>query len=102
VAGVSGVNVVVQQSGSAKEAHPTRNQSSEHQQSVTAQQQVHRDTDGRTTVRASVEADRFRDQEQDSKKKKKRLGLARPDTKNRSESENSDESDSGQLLNTIA
>lgn len=101
VTGISNLNLVVQQGGSAQQLHHIKQQSAEYAQVLTAQQQAIRDAEVRGKVPESEDADRLHPDKDKSRDKNK---------KHSSEEENQKKNDpeekeltlTGKLLDTVA
>ena len=97
---LSNMNIVVQQSGSAKEVQNFRHTTQEYNQ-VIATQQREKDVQQRTTVQLSEDSKRTQLDKEPPEKRKRRRHLKSRSKKTTSKA-NSGSDNAGSLLNTVA
>ena len=99
--GISHLNVVVQQGGSAQDAHNIKHQSVEHTQVVAAQQEAVREADLRGKVPESEASDKLGLKRDKSKEKNDRQP-SEEEKKKKKEAEEKKMALTGKLLDTVA
>lgn len=98
---ISNMNIVVQQSGGAKNAQNVRHATQEYSHLVAAQQKE-KDVQQRTTIQQSEDARKAKlDKDRPDKRKQKRRPKGRRDPET-SETAAPESRDSGKLLDTVA
>jgi hypothetical protein len=100
VTGISNLNVVVQQGGAAQDVHHIKQQTTEHTQMVTAQQEAIREADLKGKVPESEAADKLRLRKDKSKEKNDREQSE--EEKKKKKEEEKKMTLTGKLLDTVA
>jgi hypothetical protein len=98
--GISHLNILVQQGGKAQELQQTRQQTSEHTQSVAAQDQMARDAVSKGQVQVTEESERAH-LKRDGSRKKKDDQPSGEEKKKKKQKEEKTPASTGNLLNTV-
>lgn len=98
--GISNLNIVVQQSSSAQEAHQARQHSSDHAQIVTARQQVEKEAVERTMVQEPENAEKLRLKKEGRERRRREAEVGEKKKKKKERDRRS--TGTGRLLDTVA
>lgn len=99
--GISNMNIVLQQGGSAQEAHAPKQQSAEHSQTIVAQQQVVREVEAKAKVPESETAEKLRQKKEQTGKKNEEQ-RSREEKKKKKDEKEKESAPTGKLLDTVA
>jgi hypothetical protein len=100
MAGISHLNILVQQGGKAQELQQIKQQTSEHTQAVAAQDQVARDAEAKAQVQVTEESERAF-LKRDKSKKKKGGHPSGEDKKKKKKKDDKTPASTGNLLDTV-